>query len=114
MSKNVISFSVLHIYILRLVKNLMLHTCTEDSICRQNKDGSCAKGYPKAYSNDTVITGTAPPMYRRPFNDRIIEKKIRGVTIQYDNRYVVPHNRYLLMKYKCHINVEKVGIFTFL
>ena len=93
----------------------MLHTGTEDSVCRQNNDGKCAKGFPKAHSNDTILSPTGPPMYRRRYDGRKIEKKIRGkdgvaVTIEFDNRYVVPHNRYLLLKYRCHINVEKVNI----
>ncbi|XP_031106348.1 uncharacterized protein LOC116011001 [Ipomoea triloba] len=42
------------------------------------------------------------PIYRRRDNGRTIKKNV----IDLDSRYVVPHNRYLLMKYRAHINVE--------
>ncbi|XP_060668436.1 uncharacterized protein LOC132799352 [Ziziphus jujuba] len=42
------------------------------------------------------------PIYRRRDNGRTIEKN--GIAL--DNRYVVPHNHYLLLKYGSHMNVE--------
>ena len=42
------------------------------------------------------------PLYRRRDDGRCI--KIRGAEL--DNRWVVPYNPGLLMRYNCHINVE--------
>eukprot|EP00889_Picochlorum_renovo_P006318 jgi/Picre1/33348/NNA_008672.t1 len=46
------------------------------------------------------------PIYRRPNNTRVVEKKLEnGDTVKLDNRYVVPYNMYLLKRYNCHLNV---------
>eukprot|EP00889_Picochlorum_renovo_P006425 jgi/Picre1/33455/NNA_008779.t1 len=46
------------------------------------------------------------PIYRRPNNTRVVEKKLEnGDTVELDNRYVVPYNMYLLKRYNCHLNV---------
>ena len=51
---------------------------------------------------DAHLQKNGYPIYARPNNGRTITK--RGFV--YDNRWVVPHNRYILCKYKCHANVE--------
>ncbi|KAL3651503.1 hypothetical protein CASFOL_004505 [Castilleja foliolosa] len=65
-------------------------------------DGKCTKHFPKQYSETTVIDDDGYARYRRRDSGNIIEKG--GVPL--DNRYVVPHNRTLLMKFSAHINVE--------
>ncbi|XP_019196554.1 PREDICTED: uncharacterized protein LOC109190511 [Ipomoea nil] len=59
-----------------------------------------------AFSNRFVESSTFDddgyPVYRRRDNGSIVTKN--GIAL--DNRYVVPHNRHLLLKYKAHINVE--------
>lgn len=64
--------------------------------------GKCTKYFPKKFSTTTTVDEDGYPSYRRNDNGRIIIKN--GVPL--DNRYVVPHNRELLMKYGAHINVE--------
>ena len=46
------------------------------------------------------------PKYKRPNNGRTCSKRVKNRLVQVDNRYVVPYNPVLLMRYKCHINVE--------
>ena len=72
--------------------------------------GVCSKGFPKEFNDTTVLPndGHGYPLYARPDNGRIIEKD----GFQFDNRWVVPYNRFLLLKYGCHINVEFIGSFT--
>ncbi|KAL3625913.1 hypothetical protein CASFOL_030442 [Castilleja foliolosa] len=65
-------------------------------------DGKCTKHFPKRYTETTVIDDEGYPRYRRRDDSRTVEKN--GVPL--DNRYVVPHNRFLLMKFGGHINVE--------
>lgn len=65
-------------------------------------DGKCSKGYPKLFSEDTRTDGDGFPSYRRRDNGRHIMRQ--GVAC--DNRWIVLYNRYLLVKYNAHINVE--------
>ena len=76
--------------------------------CMEN--GVCSKGYPKEFQEETKLPhdGNGYPIYARPDNGRVVEKN----GFVFDNRWVVPHNEYLLVKGDCHINVEFIGSFT--
>lgn len=97
-----------------LVKKNMIHgPCISTSACMQKKN-KCSKGYPKEFCQETRLVANQFPLYCRPFNGRIVTKKCRGennqfVDMDFDNRWVVPYNRYLLLKYRAHINVEICG-----
>ena len=52
--------------------------------------------------------GHGYPIYAPPKNERIIEKE----GFVYDNRWVVPNNEFVLIKYDCHVNTEFIGSFT--
>ena len=69
-----------------------------------NKDGkkACRAGYPKLYNEKTHLQANGYPHYARPDNGRFIMKN----GVKYTNRDVVPHNPYILVKYKSHCNVE--------
>ncbi|XP_075082583.1 uncharacterized protein LOC142161735 [Nicotiana tabacum] len=86
------------------VKNLMMHgpcgSARKSSPCMQN--GRCTKHFPKRFVDATTVDEEGYPVYRRRDNGRTIMKN--GIDL--DNRYVVPHNRFLLLKYGTHINVE--------
>ncbi|GKE25970.1 hypothetical protein Tco_1441354 [Tanacetum coccineum] len=88
------------------VRTHMMHGPCGDlyrsSAC-MSRDG-CVKGYPKEYSSQTTITRDGWPRYRRSNNGR--KAKIGRLDIMLDNRFVVPHNLDLIVKYGCHINVE--------
>jgi len=62
----------------------------------------CTKHFPKKYVDSTVIDHDGYPVYRRRDNGITVTK---GKCIA-DNRYVVPYNKQLLLKYNAHINVE--------
>ena len=73
--------------------------------CRSSSaDGSCRRRFPKAMQAYTRILSDGYPEYRR-----------RGLFVAYDgdrvvtDEWVVPHNRYLLERYRCHVNVEVAG-----
>ncbi|GKB05982.1 putative DNA helicase, partial [Tanacetum coccineum] len=89
-----------------VVRTHMMHGPCGDlyrsSAC-MSRDG-CVKGYPKEYSSQTTITRDGWPRYRRSNNGR--KAKIGRLDIMLDNRFVVPHNLDLIVKYGCHINVE--------
>uniref|UniRef100_A0A2N9FAR6 Helitron helicase-like domain-containing protein n=1 Tax=Fagus sylvatica TaxID=28930 RepID=A0A2N9FAR6_FAGSY len=65
-------------------------------------DNKCMKHFPKKVYNDTVIDEDGYPIYRRRDDGKMVEKN--GVLL--DNRFVVPYNIDLLVKYQAHINVE--------
>ena len=94
-----------------VVKKYMLHgpcgTANPKSPCMEN--GKCSKGFPKSYQEQTVLPegGHGYPLYARPDNGRTIEKN----GFVFDNRWVVPYNEFLSVKFDCHINVEFIGSF---
>ncbi|XP_022003575.1 uncharacterized protein LOC110901029 [Helianthus annuus] len=86
-------------------KQMMHGPCGElnpTSPCMHNQ--KCTKGYPKNYCDETFIRNDGWPCYKRPNNSRTV--RVGSQDIRLDNRYVVPYNRDLLVKYGCHINVE--------
>ena len=86
------------------VENFMMHgpcgEATTKSPCMM--DNRCTKHFPKRYNVDTTIDEDGFPVYRRRDNGRKIKKG--GAML--DNRFVVPYNRNLLVKFQAHINVE--------
>ena len=65
-------------------------------------DNRCIRKFPKKYNNNTTVDEDGYPVYRRRDDGRFIQKG----EVKLDNRYVVPYNRNLLVKYQAHINVE--------
>nr|GEV60185.1 hypothetical protein [Tanacetum cinerariifolium] len=64
----------------------------------------CTKGYPKEYCEETFIICDGWPCYKRSNNER--RAKVGQRDTMLDNRFVIPHNINLIVKYDCHINVE--------
>ncbi|XP_066913355.1 uncharacterized protein [Clytia hemisphaerica] len=65
-------------------------------------DGSCSKGFPKSFNDETVMNVDGYPSYHRPDNGRTV--RVRNLDL--DNRWVVPYCPYLCKKYNAHINLE--------
>ncbi|GJU47770.1 helicase [Tanacetum coccineum] len=85
----------------KVVTEFMLHDpCGKGAAC--TVDDKCSKKYPKPFYPETNFDEDGYPVYRRR------DSKIQAVKgkFTYDNKYVVPYNRYLLIKYQAHINVE--------
>ena len=72
----------------------------QDGVCM--KDGECTKDFPKEFTDHTVFSENGFPQYRRRDDGRVFVKNGKPL----DNRWVVPYNAFLLLKYRCHINVE--------
>ena len=94
----------------QLVKQHMIHgPCNEknkNSPCMENN--KCIKKFPKEFCEETNYNdNNGYPKYRRRFNGRqiIYNPKSKNPKVA-DNRYVVPYNPYLLLKFQCHVNVE--------
>lgn len=78
------------------------------------KNGKCEHSYPKDFQRHTTFNKNFMPCYRRLKREEggheaqvYCRYLRREVTVT--NRNVVPYNRYLLAKYKAHINVEIVS-----
>ncbi|XP_072073481.1 uncharacterized protein [Arachis hypogaea] len=85
------------------VEKHMMHgpcgTIKRDSPCMKN--GKCIRHFPKRFVDSTRVDEDGYPVYRRREDGKTIIKS--GIE---DNRYVVPHNRTLLLRYGTHINVK--------
>jgi hypothetical protein len=68
-------------------------------------DGKCSKFYPKQFYEHTTILENGFAQYNRPNNGVVVNKK--GIDV--DNRFIVPHNVDLVVKFQAHINVERVN-----
>ncbi|GKB01262.1 hypothetical protein Tco_0829306 [Tanacetum coccineum] len=88
----------------KLVTDYMLHgPCGKDrKYATCTTEGKCSKHYPKQFYAKTVLDEDGYPIYRRREN-KVSFKKGK---FTFDNKHVVPHNRYLLLKYQTHLNVE--------
>ncbi|XP_040370817.1 uncharacterized protein LOC112188576 isoform X2 [Rosa chinensis] len=89
----------------KIVSQFMIHgPCGElNSKSPCMRDGKCSKFYPKPYKMNTTFETNVAPIYRRRDDEtKFVMKK--GVRI--DNRFVVPYNQDLLLRYNAHINVE--------
>ncbi|XP_074341980.1 uncharacterized protein LOC141679379 [Apium graveolens] len=86
------------------VKEFMIHgTCgLQNPKCACMKDMRCIRHFPKRYCDKTTFDDSGFPIYRRHQQD--ISVHVRKAEL--DNRWVVPYNRNLLVKYQCHMNVE--------
>jgi len=66
-------------------------------------EGVCSKRFPKKFKTHTVFDDNGFVYYRRrDLKDNFVIKN----GIQLNNRYVVPYNRELLLRYNAHINIE--------
>jgi hypothetical protein len=87
-----------------VVKQFMIHgpcgSINPNSSCMIGN--KCSKHFPKRFYSETTIDEDGFPVYRRKNNGRFVEKN----GIKLDNRFIVPHNIDLLVKYQSHINVE--------
>ncbi|XP_050915879.1 uncharacterized protein LOC127130973 [Lathyrus oleraceus] len=86
-----------------VVKHMMYGPCSiinQKSPCME--DVHCKKRYPKQFLDETRQGTDSYPEYRRRFDESILLGRDRSV----DNRWLVPYNHWLLLKYDCHINVE--------
>ncbi|WVZ69849.1 hypothetical protein U9M48_018572 [Paspalum notatum var. saurae] len=93
-------YPVLH----RLVCSHMMHgPCGKmrpDCPCMVN--GECRFRYPRQFCQATQQGKDSYPVYRRRDDGQVVT--VRGKEL--DNRWVVPCNPELLMRYNCHINVK--------
>ncbi|XP_072060153.1 uncharacterized protein [Arachis hypogaea] len=70
------------------------------------KNGQCKCNYPKEFVPETQRGDDSYSQYRRRFDTPIpIDQNVI-----IDNRWEVPYNPWLLLKYDCHINVEICSI----
>ena len=87
-----------------IVKRCMMHSPC--GVARKHapcmRDGKCTKKFPKTFAECTTTGNDSYPVYQRSNNNRTVQ--VCGIKL--DNRWVVPYNPYLLLKYNAHINVE--------
>jgi len=97
-----------HPRLFEIVTNCMLHgVCGPASSCY--KDGHCSKGFPKPFRRQTSMGDDSYPLYRRRSPEdggKTFTKYNRGQATVVDNRWVVPYNAYLLLRYNSHVNVQ--------
>ncbi|KAK4594131.1 hypothetical protein RGQ29_017994 [Quercus rubra] len=65
-------------------------------------ENNCSKHFPKKFCPQTTVDEDGFPIYRRRNNGRFVERN----EVKLDNRFIVPHNIELLVKFQAHINVE--------
>ncbi|XP_070027510.1 uncharacterized protein [Nicotiana sylvestris] len=73
-----------------------------ENLLRACKMVNAQSTFQKKFVSSTTIDEDGYPIYRRRDDGRTAKR----IGIELDNRYVVPHNRFLLLKYGAHINVE--------
>src|SRR5260370_39841808 len=87
----------------------MIHQCSPQRCL--NAQGRCAKGFPKAFCQETSMDENCYPSYARPKNGvtyTVQRHNPEGQqpNITFTNQHVVPYNPHLSMLLECHVNVE--------
>uniref|UniRef100_A0A914Y647 Helitron helicase-like domain-containing protein n=1 Tax=Panagrolaimus superbus TaxID=310955 RepID=A0A914Y647_9BILA len=72
-------------------------------------DGKCKRKFPQNFCEETVMDDNGFTRPKRPDNGRSFKMKVNGKEVDVDNRWVVPHNPYLLKLMQSHINVEAIN-----
>ena len=94
-----------HLY--SIVSKVMIHRpCgalgNSNAVCLDDK-GKCTKGFPKSFSEETVMTADGYPTYHHCNTGT---HEVGGQAHSIDNHWVVLYNPYLSGCYECHINAE--------
>lgn len=98
-----------------LVRKYMVHgPCNAKSPCCQNDKKECEKKFPKNYQTHTTVSENGAVTYRRKSpqeGGHTLMKQMKGenLPIKIGNQFIVPYNPYLLLRYRCHLNVEIVN-----
>ena len=93
--------------LLELIKKFMVHGPCGHYNCEAAcmNGGKCTKGFPKPFREHTTITDDSYARTRCFDTGQTVEVRSHNV----DNRWVVCHSKYLIWKYRCHINVESIA-----
>ncbi|XP_036345768.1 uncharacterized protein LOC118755017 [Rhagoletis pomonella] len=93
-----------------IVSKCMIHgpcgILNPSSPCMTADTGICSKKYPKSFQINTLSNINGYPQYRRRNDGNKIVVRVSQNSVELDNRWVVPYNKYLTKKYNAHINVE--------
>ncbi len=102
-----------------IVTKHMLHgPCGQvnpQSCCMEKQNNGtkeCTKQFPKEFEEHTKVGENGYPKYRRrdpEMGGETHSMNVRGQQFTADNRWVVPHNPFLCLRYNAHINVEVVS-----
>ncbi|GBN20108.1 hypothetical protein AVEN_30970-1 [Araneus ventricosus] len=85
-----------------VTKRLMYGSCGIDNRGPPFMEaGQCKKMFPKEFRTETTMNVSGYPLNRRRPGDTAFVRRR-----EINNRFVVPYNPYLLLKYNAHINVE--------
>ena len=93
-----------------VIKNMIHGPCGPlNPKCPCMKNKKCSKSFPKELINETQYKENSYPLYRRRSvadGGFMTTKIVDGVSINIDNRWVVPYCSVLSKMFKAHINVE--------
>lgn len=92
----------------KIVSTQMMHNpCGElDPNARCMDEGKCSKRFPKAFRQETVMLPNSFPEYRRQMGTTVVKVDTRRNQHILDNRFVVPYNPALALKFNSHVNIE--------